>query len=86
MYLFAGVCSSSLLATSRDEMPRQEMPKTQNNELMWAHAFRTKTVEFRINTNNGLERQHETLKHSYLRGYRNCTLSELFEVLHTHFF
>lgn len=53
---------------------------------MWAHAYRIKKMNIVINTNNGLERQNETLKHSYLHGYKNCTLSELFEVLYSRFF
>lgn len=53
---------------------------------MWAHAYRIKKMNIVINTNNGLERQNETLKHSYLHGYKNGTLSELFEVLYSRFF
>lgn len=52
---------------------------------MWAHAYRIKKMNI-CYTNNGLERQNETLKHSYLHGYKNCTLSELFEVIHSRFF
>jgi len=34
-----------------------------------------------VHTNNGIERQNETLKFQYLDGYRNCSLSELLTVL-----
>ncbi|KAJ4939783.1 hypothetical protein JOQ06_029219 [Pogonophryne albipinna] len=30
-----------------------------------------------IYTNNGVERQNETLKHKFLEGYKNSSLSEL---------
>ncbi|XP_069811948.1 uncharacterized protein [Dendropsophus ebraccatus] len=52
----------------------------------WAHIYRKGTQVIIINTNNGLERQHETLKYSYLDGYKNCTLSEMIGVLHHRFF
>ncbi|XP_043930250.1 uncharacterized protein LOC122804449 isoform X2 [Protopterus annectens] len=53
---------------------------------MWAHVYRSGTEHIGVNTNNGLERQYETLKYSYLDGYKNCTLSELLTVLHSTFF
>ncbi|XP_073524300.1 uncharacterized protein [Phyllobates terribilis] len=52
----------------------------------WAHVYRTGTQQFGINTNNGLERQHQTLKHSYLSSLKNCNLSQLIRVLHFEFF
>ena len=32
-----------------------------------------------IATNNGIERQNETLKHKFLEGYKDSTLSEKLE-------
>ncbi|XP_063802224.1 uncharacterized protein LOC134970050 [Pseudophryne corroboree] len=58
------------------------MPEIQK----WAHVYRTGLLNFGINTNNGLERQHEVLKYNYLDGYKNCTLSEMITVLHRNFF
>ncbi|XP_040280115.1 uncharacterized protein LOC120995157 isoform X2 [Bufo bufo] len=52
----------------------------------WAHVYRKSTQVIGVNTNNGLERQHETLKYSYLDGYRNCLLSDMISVLHHGFF
>ncbi|XP_075070539.1 uncharacterized protein LOC142159545 [Mixophyes fleayi] len=52
----------------------------------WAHVFRSGLLHIAINTNNGLERQNETLKYTYLDGYKNCTLSDMITVLHSSFF
>ncbi|OCT81634.1 hypothetical protein XELAEV_18028457mg [Xenopus laevis] len=52
----------------------------------WAHVYRNSSLHVRINTNNGLERQNEILKHNCLDGYKNCTLSEMINVLHCKFF
>ncbi|CAH2249429.1 tigger transposable element-derived 1-like [Pelobates cultripes] len=49
------------------------------------HASRTGELHVGIHTNNGLERQNEVLKHTYLEGYKNCTLGELITVLHCNF-
>ncbi|CAH2329516.1 hedgehog interacting, partial [Pelobates cultripes] len=37
----------------------------------WAPAYRTGELHVGIHTNNGLERQNEVLKHTYLEGYKN---------------
>lgn len=39
-----------------------------------------------VHTNNGIERQNETLKFQYLDGYKNCSLSEMITVLVEQFF
>ncbi|XP_069820962.1 uncharacterized protein [Dendropsophus ebraccatus] len=52
----------------------------------WAHCYRSTEQNIGINTNNGLERQHQTLKHCYLDSYKNSTLSQLIRVLHFGFF
>ena len=36
---------------------------------------------FRCNTNDGTERLNESLKYTEFDGYKNCTLSELMDVL-----
>ncbi|KAL3060845.1 hypothetical protein OYC64_015230 [Pagothenia borchgrevinki] len=47
----------------------------------WVHVFRDEDLKVAIYTNNGVERQNETLKHSHLEGYKNCSLSEMLTVL-----
>ncbi|XP_033969877.1 uncharacterized protein LOC117480070 isoform X1 [Trematomus bernacchii] len=51
----------------------------------WVHVFRDEDLKVAIYTNNGVERQNETLKHSHLEGYKNCSLSEMLTVLVTDF-
>ena len=52
---------------------------------MWCDAFNSEEVHTRIRTNNGIERQNESLKYEYLNGYKNCSLSEFLTILMTHF-
>ncbi|KAJ4931277.1 hypothetical protein JOQ06_025574 [Pogonophryne albipinna] len=51
----------------------------------WVHVFRDEDLKVAIYTNNGVERQNETLKYSHLEGYKNCSLSEMLTVLVTDF-
>lgn len=43
--------------------------------------FRNKNLNVAIFTNKGVERQKDVLKHSYLKGHRNCSLSETLIVI-----
>ena len=52
----------------------------------WCQAYRGPEYIVAVHTNNGIERQNETLKYKYLDGYRNCSLSELLTVLIEQFF
>ncbi|XP_078695173.1 uncharacterized protein LOC144924097 [Branchiostoma floridae x Branchiostoma belcheri] len=47
----------------------------------WVHMLRSRDLKVSVYTNNGVERQNETLKHTFLQGYRRCSLSELATVL-----
>ncbi|KAI8490411.1 hypothetical protein Bbelb_316790 [Branchiostoma belcheri] len=51
------------------------------------NGFPRPMCEFKVavHTNNGVERQNETLKHSYLQGYKNCSLSEMLTVVTSEF-
>ncbi|XP_078600554.1 uncharacterized protein LOC144875486 [Branchiostoma floridae x Branchiostoma japonicum] len=51
----------------------------------WVHMFRAKQLKIPVYTNNGIERQNETLKHSFLQGYKKSSLTELITVLVTQF-
>lgn len=39
----------------------------------WVRVFRGESLRVTIYTNNGIEGQNETLKHTYLEGYKNCS-------------
>ncbi|XP_051503118.1 uncharacterized protein si:dkey-31c13.1 isoform X1 [Myxocyprinus asiaticus] len=47
----------------------------------WLKVFKNENLKLVLYTNNGVERQNEALKHSYLEGYRNCSLSETLIVI-----
>ncbi|XP_051723291.1 uncharacterized protein LOC127498220 isoform X4 [Ctenopharyngodon idella] len=47
----------------------------------WVNVFRNKNLNVAIFTNKGVERQKDVLKHSYLKGHRNCSLSETLIVI-----
>ncbi|KAK1901752.1 Ribosome-binding protein 1, partial [Dissostichus eleginoides] len=47
----------------------------------WVNVYKTKSLKVAIYTNNGVERQNKTLKHTFLEGYKNCSLSELLTVV-----
>ncbi|KAI8487930.1 hypothetical protein Bbelb_343780 [Branchiostoma belcheri] len=51
----------------------------------WVRGFRDEELKVAIHTNNGVEHQNETLKHSYLQGYKNCSLSEMLTVVTSEF-
>ncbi|KAL9978130.1 hypothetical protein ACROYT_G015617 [Oculina patagonica] len=51
----------------------------------WCQAYRNDDFVCAVNTNNGIERQNESLKYEYLEGYKNCSLSEMLTVLITQF-
>ncbi|XP_078700653.1 uncharacterized protein LOC144927209 [Branchiostoma floridae x Branchiostoma belcheri] len=51
----------------------------------WVQAFRAEHMTVAIYTNNGIERQNETLKYKHLDGYKNCSLTELVTRLVTSF-
>ncbi|XP_027236051.1 uncharacterized protein [Penaeus vannamei] len=55
------------------------------NVQRWATAFRSSTHTLLIRMNNGIERQNELLKSSFLDGYKNCSLSNLMTVIVTDF-
>ncbi|KAJ4945825.1 hypothetical protein JOQ06_023503, partial [Pogonophryne albipinna] len=38
----------------------------------WVNVYKTESLKVAIYTNNGVERQNETLKHTFLEGYKNC--------------
>jgi len=40
----------------------------------WCQAYRGVNYIVAVHTNNGIERQNETLKFQYLDGYKNCSL------------
>ena len=46
----------------------------------WSIAYRPNDLMM-CNTNNGTKRLNEDLKYNELVGYKNCTLSELLQVL-----
>ncbi|KAM4031949.1 uncharacterized protein ACNLHF_019340 [Anomaloglossus baeobatrachus] len=50
---------------TRTTYPSQQARVTDLGQK-WAHVYRTGTQQLGINTNNGLEKQHQTLKHSYI--------------------
>ncbi|XP_029934407.1 uncharacterized protein LOC115378326 isoform X2 [Myripristis murdjan] len=47
----------------------------------WVNAFKNEELRVAVYANNGVERQNETLKHSYLKGYRSCSLSDTITVI-----
>ncbi|CAH1248770.1 Hypp8400 [Branchiostoma lanceolatum] len=51
----------------------------------WVQAFRADEMTVAIYTNNGIERQNETLKYKHLEGYKNCSLSVMVTRLVTSF-
>ncbi|XP_013393643.1 uncharacterized protein LOC106161284 isoform X2 [Lingula anatina] len=51
----------------------------------WSHAYRPPKLILAVNTNNGVERMNEDLKHGYLDKRRQCSLSELLHVLMNQF-
>ncbi|CAM4649087.1 unnamed protein product [Leuciscus chuanchicus] len=72
----------------------QQHPDWQSNEKLrrfiskwlchaerWVKVFRNENLNVAVFTNKGVERQKEVLKHSYLKGHRNCSLSETLIVI-----
>ncbi|XP_042288518.1 uncharacterized protein si:dkey-31c13.1 isoform X2 [Thunnus maccoyii] len=47
----------------------------------WVNAFKNEDLRVALYTNNGIERQNETLNHLYLKGYKNCSLSDTITVI-----
>ncbi|KAI4826636.1 hypothetical protein KUCAC02_030074 [Chaenocephalus aceratus] len=47
----------------------------------WVNVYKTESLKVAIDTNNGVERQSKTLKHTFLEGDKNCSLSELLTVV-----
>ncbi|XP_065679788.1 uncharacterized protein LOC136094113 [Hydra vulgaris] len=47
----------------------------------WVKAYRQTRLLVNCNTNNGVERQHNTLKHKYLLNHRNSSLSGMLSVV-----
>ena len=43
----------------------------------WVNVYKKESLKVAIYTNNGVERQNGTLKHTFLEGYKNCSLIEL---------
>ncbi|XP_065067607.1 uncharacterized protein LOC135693148 [Rhopilema esculentum] len=52
----------------------------------WVWAFRNNSFQVLIKTNNGIERQNEMLKYSYLRCKRKCSVTQLATILVENFF
>eukprot|EP00058_Branchiostoma_floridae_P026757 XP_002612248.1 hypothetical protein BRAFLDRAFT_100078 [Branchiostoma floridae] len=55
------------------------------NAERWVHVFRDENLKISIYTNNGVERQNETLKYSHLEGRTRISLSEMITVVVTDF-
>ena len=51
----------------------------------WVRFYRATALRVAIYTNNGIERQNNWLKSSYLERKRNSTIAELVDVLLTQF-
>ncbi|KAI8516096.1 hypothetical protein Bbelb_069090 [Branchiostoma belcheri] len=51
----------------------------------WVHAFKDENLRVAIYTNNGVERQNETLKYSHLDGSKKRSLCEMLTVVVTDF-
>ncbi|XP_046840157.1 uncharacterized protein LOC124434315 [Xenia sp. Carnegie-2017] len=51
----------------------------------WVRFFRDEHLRIAIYTNNGIERQNNWLKHSYLESRRNNSVSDLVDVIINHF-
>eukprot|EP00058_Branchiostoma_floridae_P022033 XP_002607523.1 hypothetical protein BRAFLDRAFT_69954 [Branchiostoma floridae] len=49
------------------------------------HVFRDENMKVAIHTNNGVERQNETIKYSHLEGRTKCSLAEMLTVVMTDF-
>ncbi|CAH1268941.1 KLHL41 [Branchiostoma lanceolatum] len=43
----------------------------------WVHFFRAEDLKVAIYTNNGIERQNESLKYGHLEGFKNSPISEM---------
>ncbi|XP_053391067.1 uncharacterized protein LOC128553892 [Mercenaria mercenaria] len=56
-----------------------------SNSRRWVSCYRRTIFNVRVSTTNGLERQHQTLKASYLSGYTDGTLTCLVTCLVTRF-
>ncbi|XP_065682897.1 uncharacterized protein LOC136071707 isoform X1 [Hydra vulgaris] len=52
----------------------------------WAYLYRKDRLMVSINTNNGVERQNETFKHSYLKKHSNSCLSTMLTILIENYF
>ena len=51
------------------------------NSLYWAWFYRKDRLMVSINTNNGVERQNETFKHTYLNKHHGCSLTGMLSIL-----
>ena len=47
----------------------------------WVKAYRQSRLLVNCNTNNGMEQQHNTLKHKYLSNHRHSSLSGMLTVV-----
>ena len=47
----------------------------------WVRFYRDESLRVAIYTNNGIERQNNWLKQSYLDGRRNNTITDLIEII-----
>ncbi|XP_056157131.1 uncharacterized protein LOC130131474 isoform X2 [Lampris incognitus] len=47
----------------------------------WVNAFKKEDLRVAVYANSGVERLNATLKHSYLEGYKNCSLSDTITVI-----
>ena len=46
----------------------------------WAWAFRCESFILGVNTNNGLERQNQVFKYTYLQQHKNNSLSGMLTI------
>ena len=52
--------------------------------MVW--AYRKERLLVNLNTNNGVERQNESFKYSYLQRYKNSSLTGMITILIEDFF
>ncbi|XP_073678281.1 uncharacterized protein [Garra rufa] len=83
-------CRLFLLQQSKAWQENEKLRRWFSNKWLpqtkrWVRVFRGESLRVAIYTNNGVERQNETLKHTYLEGYKNCSLSEMLTVIVTGF-
>ncbi|XP_062287897.1 uncharacterized protein si:dkey-31c13.1 isoform X1 [Scomber scombrus] len=66
---------------TNERLRRWFSTKWLNQTERWVNVFKNDDLKVALYTNNGVERQNETLRYSYLKGYKNCSLSETIMVI-----